>query len=170
MKERQREWTPGGRWLHNMSAPPRLRVVIRPLRQEGGKGTAAAGKLLTTIELGRARRDGLAFLLGLVAEIMGGPGPLDAELLEATAEFRVDRVIHTALSIETAELGLPRYAIAVPGTPGNGDTDGDPRIVLTLLTRLSGSLFVARRPPHLPDLRRLPETLAFHALTPRRPK
>jgi len=154
----------GSRWLHNMSAPPRMQIVIRPLGRKCETAAKGTGPLLGTVDLEAAKGDGLSYLLRLVTEITGGPGPLDPEFLEATSEARVDRVLETALSLNPKALGLPPFALAVAGSRESGDAIGDPRLVLALLTRLSGHLFVARRPPHLLKLEQLPEILAFHRL------
>ncbi len=145
--------------LNNMSFQPRMTLRIRPLRHEENQPTHAPRiSLIGSIDFEALEprvpletgSDCLRKLLR-IAEIATGGGKTQEDgpssLLE---EELVDRLIDAASRIDPAVCGLPPFAIVRTRAGGGPSTAPltDPARVVSLLTRLSGHLFIARRTPH----------------------
>jgi hypothetical protein len=156
----------GGRALQNMSAPPTLRITIRPLTATRGEplggGPAAPGyRCFARVDLdaillkafGGARPASKRRLAALVLLARGEPaGSSDAARLARRArETLEDELRALAARLDPRALGLPAFAIARTAT--DSEASGGPEVVpvaaLALLTRTAAQVFVAGRSPRL---------------------
>ncbi len=168
----------GARQLHNMSAPPRMTIVIRPLSPPADRAVPPRPRAIGSVDFAAIYRRGAAAgrwrrsadpleRLALVAEAVAGIAsprrrhrPLEEEI--------VDRIARAAAHLDPVELGLPAVAVlARRGTADDSRPVEDPRVAVCLLTRLSGALFVARRRPHAPPRHLLERPAAFVAMETR---
>jgi len=170
----------GSSLLHNMSAPPRLSVVLHPLQIHEDGQAATGTRLLGVVdmdslfgrhlskpertELETARQKTL-----LLADRLAGTG-LPAETYRTLSEEAVFDRFNAAME-NIPPPPLPPFAPMVrlpPRKTGNPVFQEkeirDLPLALALVARLSGTLFLKNRPPHLPSGETLGQPLAFFVL------
>lgn len=166
----------GGRTLHNMSAPPRMQLRIRPLRREAhatasrdthGPVAGADGSGLRLIArldpealvrrapacgeetaAGQSRLAGLAALALAAADL---PPLAPAVLAQRSREQLLDILREATARIDPRALGLPAIALVRRVSCDAAGAGPEPDIArgLVLLTRTVGSLFIASRSPRV---------------------
>jgi hypothetical protein len=163
---RERERGDGA--LHNMSAPPRMTITIRPL---GGPSPAPASpgepavpggvRCFAHVDLstlcplpedgtkGNGPRGRLRSLLALARRAVGQEETDQEDPARWTLERLEDELRERAARLEPRALGLPAFALVrrSPGRAGDTPAEGDPARALALVTRVSGKLFVGTRSP-----------------------
>lgn len=169
----------GGRTLHNMSAPPRMRLRIRPLRREKPAGPSrdapgpAAGvdgsglRLITRLDpevlvrrapdcgeetdTGQCRLAGLAALALAAADL---PPLAPAVLAQRSREQLLDILREAAARLDPRALELPAIALVRRVSCEAAGAGPEPDIArgIVLLTRTVGSLFIASRSPRVEEL------------------
>lgn len=157
------------RALHNMSAPPTLRITIRPLtaptaHQESGQTRLPVPgyRCLARVDLepllqkrsGGARpgsRQRLAALVLLARGESHQGADAVARLARRAAETLEDELRDLAARLDPRAMGLPVFAVArtATGPDARGGPDVGPAAALALLTRTAGGVFVAGRSPRL---------------------
>lgn len=169
----------GGRTLHNMSAPPRMQLRIRPLRRAETAGPSrdapapvagAAGAGLQLIarldpEALARRAPGygegpatgqrwLAGLAGLALAAAGLPPVPPAILAQRSREQLLDILREAAARLDPRALGLPAIALVRRVSCEAAGAWSEPDIArgIVLLTRTVGSLFIASRSPRVEEL------------------
>ena len=148
--------------LHNMSAPPRMRLTLRALvgRQArpslfglfgGGDGTPDVINGLRCIGCGGfpASRSGGLSPVVTVYEVLG-----ERETGSGDWEETSDHLLTLLGRLDPAALGLPPFALAVtltkPGQPAPWTAPAlSGKQVLALLSRTAGGVFLAGRRPRL---------------------
>ncbi len=178
-RAREAESPRGGRALHNMSAPPRMRLRIRPLRRAETAGPSrdapapvagAAGAGLQLIarldpealvrrapdcgeetDTGQCRLAGLA---GLALAAAGLPPVPPAILAQRSREQLLDILREAAARLDPRALGLPAIALVRRVSCEAAGVWSEPDIArgIVLLTRTVGSLFIASRSPRVEGL------------------
>ncbi|HSL82795.1 MAG TPA: hypothetical protein VLF66_08460 [Thermoanaerobaculia bacterium] len=163
-----REREAGDGALHNMSAPPRMTITIRPL---GGPGPAPASagepavhpgvRCFAHVDLstlcplpeegaeGNGARGRLRSLVALAHRALGREESDPAEIARWTQERLEDELRERAARLDPLALGLPAFALVrrSPGRAGKAPAEGDPGRALALVTRVSGKVFVGTRSP-----------------------
>ncbi len=151
--------------LHNMSAPPRMRLTVRPLHPPEGPAAAAGITALGILDLKvfGGYSSPLAGLARLALTVSGREPPEDLDRLPD--EDLGDVIVRQAARLDPPSLGLPPFAVLRPTgeTPADPPID-DPAVAVALLTRLSGRLFIARRSPHVPDIAKITRPMAVHTM------
>ncbi len=168
--------------LHNMSAPPRMRITMRPLVAAPGQTVPAMaaprryrvrlGAILSEEPLGREipreERDGrwsLILFVTLSYRLRGLAPPPYATLLARREEQLVDTLLDN-LAQAPPPAGIPAFA-AVRRTktkkPPEGPLVTDPGLALFLVSRVSGPVFLRRRYPQLGPLLEKRCEWSFHA-------
>jgi hypothetical protein len=155
--------------LHNMSAPPRMQLTVRPLRSMGSCCSGIRSTLLGILDLevlgglggGSTRPLEALARLALKASAEGSPENLEGFLDEDLG----DLIVRVGAGLDPLSLGLPPFAVFRPvKLSGHGPSINDPSVAVALATRMSGRLFIARRAPHVPDIRKIAHPLAVHTM------
>jgi len=151
--------------LHNMSAPPRMQLSVRPLRSAEGSGSTAGTTLIGILDI-EAFGESSSPMVGLARlALRASGGSFSGELEFFLDEDLGDLIIQEAARLDPSTLGLPAFAMLRPaGRNPEGPPIDDPAIAVALMTRMSGRLFIARRSPHLPELRKIRHPLAVHTM------
>ena len=155
----------GAQALHNMSAPPTLRITIRPLTVTPGDNAEGhipvpGYRCFARVDLegllqetfGGERPGSKRRLAALVLLARGEPhrgGDAVARLARRTAETLEDELRNLAARLDPRAMGLPVFAVARTAT-GSSDPGGPavgPAAAIALLTRTAGRVFVAGRSP-----------------------
>ncbi len=159
--------------LRNMSAPPWMEICIRPLGRAGGSEGIGRSRLFCWIDFDAFdhptagdSRSRLEKLVALAESSAGVARAAPEKLRDLPEEELLDRMVRAAFLLEPADLGLPPLAIvrAMPSAPTGLAPIASAALVVTLLTRLSGTFFIARRSPHPPDFETLSPLAFFRAL------
>ena len=159
----------GGRALHNMSAPPAMRIAIWPLAAPVALEERVESRLpvpgyrcFARVDLeallqetcGGARPGSKRRLAALVLLARGESphaGASLARLARQAPETLEDELRELAVRLDPRALGLPVFAVARTASGPHG-ADG-PAVgtaaALALLTRTAGQVFVAARSPRL---------------------
>jgi hypothetical protein len=163
----ERSGTAGERALHNMSAPPTLRITIRPLTAvppdtTAGRLPVPGYRCIARVDLeallrerfGGARPGSKRRLAALVLLARGEPDQEPdalARLARRAAETLQDELRALAARLDPRALGLPVFAVAriASASDARGLPDAGPATALALLTRTAGQVFVAGRSPRL---------------------
>ena len=161
----ERSATAGERALHNMSAPPTLRITIRPLTvtpadTAAGRPPVPGYRCIARVDLeallrerfGGARPGSKRRLAALVLLARGEPDQEPdalARLARRAAETLQDELRALAARLDPRALGLPVFAVAriASGSDAPGVPEVGPAAALALLTRTAGRVFVAGRSP-----------------------
>ena len=175
-----RETGPGSRILHNMSAPPRMKITLNPFKAEAGKKNVTGQKQilqptlqllahvdlweLFTVLLGEklepdfnlnntdCRAGGLVLL---TRRMLGKREATHKGLKRLGLENLKSELIFNLAMIHQASLGLPAFALVRRVSLGEGQVavpEMDPAKALSLVCRVAGRTFVARRQPRLTSL------------------
>jgi hypothetical protein len=157
-----------GRALHNMSAPPTMRIAVRPLgtpidpRKPGRRGPRLPGyRGLARVDLEALLRErfpgsglrGPCQRLAALLLLARGAAPEDhARLARSRRETLEDGLREAAAQLDPRALGLPAFALVRAGAGGEGLPEPDPVTAIALLTRTAGAVFVAGRSPRVAGL------------------
>lgn len=173
-----REQAPGADLLHNMSAPPRLKITLNPLpaapRAAGGHEAATdvlpqGLHLVARVNLDpfRAIVDReyrghyeytaweLARLILITRLAQGRPHQGMSALRSRGHEFLRDELRKGLAAIDVPRPELPEFAIVCRGEPGGAcevPCETDPARALSLVARVTGSVYVGRREPRVASL------------------
>ena len=168
---------PGGQ-IHNMSTPPRTRLVVHPYRTKEGRneGSPLGSSAGLTIRMQISRdhvlrkhipgfmepekrnsineKHVLIGLLILSRIAQGGEaGQARAEqpsMMKRTTESLMDEYLENVGLLNPVELGLPAFAIVRP-LYSNLDPVEDPAQMLAVMSRITNGIFIASRLPVLPE-------------------
>jgi len=158
---------PGVRALHNMSAPPAMRISIRPLTVYSSPARAGSRlppgyRCLARVDLeallaqrfpGRPRNGACQRFAALTLLARGEPAEGLERLARERRETLEDGLREAAARLDPQTLGLPAFALARGEGAGYGPPV-DPVAAIALLTRTAGAVFVAGRSPRLAGLER----------------
>lgn len=197
-----REPAAGSGLLHNMSAPPRLKITLNPIqappRAAFSDGVAAADQLpqglrlvaRVDLEPFRARVDrGLEFdcrhipgggpwarrhseiremarLILITRMAQGLPHQGMTALARRSHEYLADELRRRLQAIDAPGPGMPAFAIVCRGAPvveADVPLETDPARALSLVARVTGSVYVARREPRVASLLQAAAEYRFYA-------
>lgn len=179
----------GGGLLHNMSAPPRLKITLNPIpappRAAGGPVAAPdvlpqGLRLVARVNLDpfRAAVDNgclgsrryvacdLARLILITRLAQGRPHRGLSALSRRSLEYLVDELQRGLLAIDVADLRMPAFAFVCRSAAAQDcdlPCETDPARALSLVARVSGRVFVARREPRAAALREAEGEYRFYA-------
>ena len=170
----------GSRTLHNMSAPPRMTISLKPFPVGRHETDQVAGaqpipprlQLLTHVDLGKLITSSLdedtaspwafdiegcraAQLVLITRRILGKREATIYGLQRHRMERLKDELIANLALIDPISLGLPAFALVrrkpLPGTAAISP-EMDPAKALSLISRVAGRVYVARRKPRMASL------------------
>jgi hypothetical protein len=164
-------------WLHNMSAPPRATITLRPLRRPGADGRAAAvtgfrpvcridvvGRFWPVppgtprdpaegIDWGQTLEPHRRLLAHAIAEERGEQAP-DAQLAARIDAMLADSVLEAlrevAARADCAALGLPAFGLLRPAGGAPHAHSASTRVAVAVLARRRGGLFLRDADPLAP--------------------
>ncbi len=183
-----REQASGG-LLHNMSAPPRLKVTLNPIPAPPrliGRDLVRADvlpqglRLVARVNLSpfRAQVDRnyqglyeytaweLARLVLITRLAQGLPHQGMTALKSRGHEFLQDELRKGLLAIDVPRPDLPTFAVVCKGQPDLScglPCETDPARALALVARVTGSVYVGRREPRVASLLQRVEEYRFYA-------
>lgn len=178
-----------GALLHNMSAPPRMKVTLNPIPATppiGGSGETTADvlpqglSLVARVNLGpfRARVDRnykglyeytaweLARLILITRLARGLPHQGMTSLKYRGHEYLKDELAKGLGAIDVPRPDLPAFAVVCKGQPDPScgmPCETDPARALALVARVTGCVYVGRREPRVASLLQRAEEYRFYA-------
>lgn len=164
----------GSHRLHNMSAPPIMTISMHPVHSGKKEEVSTNHNLFGVVNLSalftqhiKNRYDiqtkSITEKCMMLAEYASGITPQQEKNL--TAESIFDRFSAAMLQLDKKSLSIPSVAIVLPAKNRVETTEiRDVTTAMTLVSSISGTLFIASRMPHLPPAGLINRAIAFYTM------